>query len=180
MFSYLFFLKYYLNSKYFQFFKYKPTRIASLDYLFMIYITISIKIYIQNLFIMEPQTSNLYTHDCPLKDDNFRAHGPSYSFHLCYACCINDWRSASLVPHALRDFTFHILFTSLHVILVLVLFLQHHTIHLLFEAHENLSSPCLSNAFRQYPYAYGIALFSIFVTFLIELVTKFKIAEEGR
>jgi zinc transporter 1/2/3 len=53
-------------------------------------------------------------------------------------------------------------------------------IHLLFEANENLSSPCLPDAFRDFPYAYGIALIGIFGTFLIELVTKFKIAEKAR
>ncbi|KAF5099592.1 hypothetical protein D0Z00_001602 [Geotrichum galactomycetum] len=53
-------------------------------------------------------------------------------------------------------------------------------IHLLFEANENLSSPCLPDAFRDFPYAYGIALVGIFGTFLIELVTKFKIAEKAR
>lgn len=53
-------------------------------------------------------------------------------------------------------------------------------VHLLFEANENLSSPCLPDAFRDFPYAYGIALVGIFGTFLIELVTKFKIAEKAR
>lgn len=53
-------------------------------------------------------------------------------------------------------------------------------IHLLLEAHENLNSPCLSSAFHKYPYAFGIALVSIFATFLIELITKYKIAENSQ
>lgn len=43
-------------------------------------------------------------------------------------------------------------------------------IHLLFEAHTNLSSPCLPEAFQSFPYAFGIALLGIFGTFLIELM----------
>lgn len=53
-------------------------------------------------------------------------------------------------------------------------------IHLLFEAHENLASPCLSDAFQNYPYAFGIALVAIFGTFLVELITKYKIAEKSQ
>lgn len=49
-------------------------------------------------------------------------------------------------------------------------------IHLLYEAHRNLSSPCLSDAFQDFPYAFGIALVGIFGTFLIELVTKYQLS----
>lgn len=48
-------------------------------------------------------------------------------------------------------------------------------IHLLFEAHENLSSLCLPDAFHTFPYAFGIALLGIFGTFLIELVTTYHV-----
>lgn len=51
-------------------------------------------------------------------------------------------------------------------------------IHLLYEAHVNLSSPCLSDTFRQFPYAFGIALVGIFATFLIEIVTKYKVSRK--
>lgn len=49
-------------------------------------------------------------------------------------------------------------------------------IHLLYEAHMNLSSPCLSPAFQAFPYAFGIALIGIFGTFLIELITRYKLS----
>lgn len=52
-------------------------------------------------------------------------------------------------------------------------------IHLLLEAHENLSNVCLSQPFHDYPYAFGIALVSVFVTFFIELVTRYKIGGKG-
>lgn len=52
-------------------------------------------------------------------------------------------------------------------------------IHLLFEAHANLSSPCLSNAFQSFPYAFAIALVGIFGIFLIELITKYKVSSSS-
>lgn len=52
-------------------------------------------------------------------------------------------------------------------------------IHLLLEAHENLSNKCLPQAFHDYPYAFGIALVSIFITLFIELVTRYKIGGKG-
>lgn len=129
---------------------------------------------------MEAQTSNLYIRDCPLKDDNFEHMGLRISsiFVMLVASMIGVLlplvasRAKRLhLPYPVyffaRYFGSGVIFATSFI-------------HLLFEAHENLSSPCLSNAFRQYPYAYGIALFSIFVTFLIELVTKFKIAEKAR
>lgn len=52
-------------------------------------------------------------------------------------------------------------------------------IHLLFEAHENLSSPCLPDGYRRYPYAFALTLAGIFGTFLIEIITKYKVAGKG-
>ncbi|KAI0709673.1 ZIP zinc/iron transport family [Cerioporus squamosus] len=43
-------------------------------------------------------------------------------------------------------------------------------IHLLDPAIEELSSPCLSPAWQEYPYALGICLFSIFLIFIVEIV----------
>ncbi|KAI0690327.1 Zinc/iron permease [Cytidiella melzeri] len=43
-------------------------------------------------------------------------------------------------------------------------------IHLLDPAIDALSSPCLSPAWAEYPYALGLALISIFLIFMIELI----------
>jgi hypothetical protein len=129
---------------------------------------------------MDTQTANLYIRDCPLNNKNFEHIGLRISsiFVMLAASMIGVLlplvasRAKRLhLPYSVyffaRYFGSGVIFATSFI-------------HLLFEAHENLSSPCLSNAFRKYPYAYGIALFSIFVTFLIELVTKFKIAENAR
>ncbi|OBA22498.1 ZIP zinc/iron transport family [Metschnikowia bicuspidata var. bicuspidata NRRL YB-4993] len=44
-------------------------------------------------------------------------------------------------------------------------------IHLLFEANENLTSECLSNAWQNYPYAFGIMLGTLFALFLAEIMS---------
>ncbi|XP_006461790.1 hypothetical protein AGABI2DRAFT_118644 [Agaricus bisporus var. bisporus H97] len=43
-------------------------------------------------------------------------------------------------------------------------------IHLLDPAIEELGSPCLSDAWGEYPYAIALALLSIFLTFIVELI----------
>lgn len=52
-------------------------------------------------------------------------------------------------------------------------------VHLLYEAHISLSNPCLSKAFQDFPYAFGITLAGIFGTFLIELLTKYSIRKNN-
>ncbi|EIN09623.1 ZIP-like iron-zinc transporter [Punctularia strigosozonata HHB-11173 SS5] len=43
-------------------------------------------------------------------------------------------------------------------------------IHLLDPASDELTSPCLSDAWRVYPYAFALALLSIFSIFIVELI----------
>lgn len=56
-------------------------------------------------------------------------------------------------------------------------------IHLLQPANENLSEECLGGTFEEYPWAYGIALMSLFVLFFFELAAfnyiDKKIGNEG-
>lgn len=52
-------------------------------------------------------------------------------------------------------------------------------IHLLQPANEALTDPCLSAAWEDYPYAFGIALVSLFTTFLVEIVSRRYLAKRG-
>lgn len=52
-------------------------------------------------------------------------------------------------------------------------------IHLLQPANEALTDPCLGDGWQVYPYAFGIALFSLFCTFLVELLSRRYLAARG-
>lgn len=52
-------------------------------------------------------------------------------------------------------------------------------IHLLQPANEALTDPCLNEAWLIYPYAYGIALVSLFSTFFVELVSRRYLERRG-
>lgn len=52
-------------------------------------------------------------------------------------------------------------------------------IHLLQPANEALSDPCLGEGWQVYPYAYGIALASLFGTFLVELLSRRYLSKRG-
>ncbi|KAF5102042.1 hypothetical protein D0Z00_000502 [Geotrichum galactomycetum] len=52
-------------------------------------------------------------------------------------------------------------------------------IHLLQPANEALTNPCLSAAWEDYPYAFGIALVSLFTTFFVEIVSRRYLAKRG-
>lgn len=52
-------------------------------------------------------------------------------------------------------------------------------IHLLQPANESLTDPCLGNGWQEYPYAFGIALTSLFFTFLVELLSRRYLAKRG-
>ena len=48
-------------------------------------------------------------------------------------------------------------------------------IHLLQPANEELSDPCLSPAFQEYPYAFAICMFASFSIYLLEIVSRYYI-----
>lgn len=52
-------------------------------------------------------------------------------------------------------------------------------IHLMQPGSKALSSPCLGPGWNSYPFAYGIALFSIFGTFLVELLSRRYLERRG-
>ncbi|ODQ67339.1 membrane zinc transporter [Nadsonia fulvescens var. elongata DSM 6958] len=52
-------------------------------------------------------------------------------------------------------------------------------IHLLQPANENLSDECLPSAWRDYPYAFGISLISLFSMFFIEILSFKLLATHG-
>lgn len=52
-------------------------------------------------------------------------------------------------------------------------------IHLLQPASEYLSNPCLGEGWQEYPYAFGIALTSLFATFLVEILSRRYLAKRG-
>lgn len=52
-------------------------------------------------------------------------------------------------------------------------------IHLLQPANEALTDPCLGEAWQVYPYAFGIALFSLFSTFLVEILSRRYLSKRG-
>lgn len=52
-------------------------------------------------------------------------------------------------------------------------------IHLLQPANEALSSECLSEAWGVYPYAYGICLFVLFLTFFLDIVSSRYLRGKG-
>lgn len=52
-------------------------------------------------------------------------------------------------------------------------------IHLLQPANEALSDPCLNPAWGDYPYAFGIALVSLFCTFFVEIVSRRYLSKRG-
>lgn len=51
-------------------------------------------------------------------------------------------------------------------------------IHLLAEAHDSLSTPCLGGVFVKYPWAFAICLMSLFAVFLSELLAHNSIDEK--
>lgn len=52
-------------------------------------------------------------------------------------------------------------------------------IHLLQPASENLGNSCLGPGWAEYPYAFGICLFSLFATFLVELASRRYLMKRG-
>jgi zinc transporter 1/2/3 len=52
-------------------------------------------------------------------------------------------------------------------------------IHLLQPANQALSDPCLGEAWQVYPYAFGICLLVIFITFFMELISLRYLANVG-
>lgn len=50
-------------------------------------------------------------------------------------------------------------------------------IHLLEPANDALTNPCLTGTFEDYPWAFGICLMSLYVLFLVEIVTHFFVAK---
>ncbi|VVT56558.1 uncharacterized protein SAPINGB_P005150 [Magnusiomyces paraingens] len=52
-------------------------------------------------------------------------------------------------------------------------------IHLLQPANENLTDECLGEGWSVYPYAYGIALGSLFGTFFVELISRRYLEKRG-
>lgn len=52
-------------------------------------------------------------------------------------------------------------------------------IHLLQPANEYLTDACLGEGWQDYPYAFGIALTSLFATFFVEIVSRRYMAKRG-